>query len=118
MKKLLGPLFILGLLGALTGCTHMASISTTSIPAQRGKQVSANAYNFLFFQVNFSNDYVNALTRDLAEQCPGGRVEGVLTKMENITYFPLVAHAVEITATGYCVSGEELSMREAQGGNP
>lgn len=103
MKNLIGPLMILGLLGALSGCTHMASISTTSVPVERGKKVSAKAENFIVLGLNFDNDYVNGLTQDLAQQCPEGRVEGILTKMEEITYFPLFAHAVEITATGYCV---------------
>ena len=65
----------------------------------------AEAYRLIFFLMNFNNDYVHSLPRDLAKQCPSGRVEGVLTKHEDITYFPLIAHATRVTATGYCQTG-------------
>ncbi|MGB0638118.1 MAG: hypothetical protein ACPGTU_02225 [Myxococcota bacterium] len=87
----------------LSGCVHMASISTTSIPVERSKPVEAEAYRFLFLLMNFDNFYVDELTRDLASQCPDGRVEGILTKQEDIIYFPAIAHAVRVTATGFCV---------------
>ncbi|MAY81813.1 MAG: hypothetical protein CL930_13670 [Deltaproteobacteria bacterium] len=87
----------------LSGCVHMASISTTSIPVERTKPVEAEAYRFLFLMINFDNFYVDELTRDLASQCPDGRVEGILTKQEDIMYFPAIAHAVRVTATGFCV---------------
>ena len=89
----------------LSGCVHMASLSTTSIPVERSKPVEAEAYRFLFFMMNFDNYYVDELTRDLASQCPDGRVEGILTKQEDIMYFPALAHAVRVTATGFCVVG-------------
>ena len=91
---------------SLTGCTHMHSVSTTSIPVQRDKQVEAEVYRFMFLMMNFSNSYVDTLARDLAKQCPGGRVEGILTKHERVTYFPIIAHGVRVTATGYCQRGD------------
>ncbi len=94
------------LMFSLIGCTHMHSVSTTSIPVQRDKKVQAEAYRFLFLMMNFDNNYVDALPRQLAKQCPNGRVEGILTKHEGITYFPIFAHAIRVTATGYCQSGE------------
>ena len=39
----------------------------------------------------------------LAKKCPKGKVKGVLTKHETITYFPLIAHKVRVSAEGYCV---------------
>ena len=48
----------LALVFSLVGCTHMHSVSTTSIPAQRDKPVKAEAYRFLFLMMNFSNGYV------------------------------------------------------------
>jgi len=95
----------LALVFSLVGCTHMRSVSTTSIPAQRDKPVEAEAYRLIFFLMNFNNDYVHSLPRDLAKQCPNGRVEGVLTKHEDIIYFPLIAQAIRVTATGYCQTG-------------
>jgi hypothetical protein len=95
----------LALVFSLIGCTHMHSVSTTSIPVQRDKKVEAEGYRFLFLMMNFDNNYVDALPKKLAKQCPNGRVEGILTKHEVITYFPLIAHASRVTATGYCQSG-------------
>jgi len=87
----------------MAGCTHMRSVSTTSIPAERDTKVEAEGYRFMFLLMNFSNDYVDGMAQDLAKQCPDGRVEGILTKQENITYFPWFAHGVRVTATGYCI---------------
>jgi hypothetical protein len=89
----------------LVGCVHMSAVSTTSIPADRRKPVEATGYRFLFLLINFDNNYVDELTQDLANQCKNGRVEGILTKQEDIMYFPLFAHAVQVSATGYCVVG-------------
>ena len=96
--------FFYPLVGLLTsGCVHMASISTTTIPADRESPVEAEAERFMFLLLNFDNNYVFRLTEDLAKQCPDGRVEGILTKQESITYFPLIAHGVRVSATGFCV---------------
>lgn len=87
----------------LSGCTHLMSTSTTPVPAKRDKPVSASAEKFIFLAFNFNNDYVNNMADQLADQCPNGKVTGILTKHENITYFPLIAHKVRVTASGYCV---------------
>ena len=68
--------------------------------------IEASESRFLFLFINFDNDYANRLTGALATQCPKGRVEGILTKQEFVTYCPLFAHLVRVTATGYCVKGE------------
>ena len=96
--------FFYPLVGLLTsGCVHMASISTTTIPADRESPVEAEAERFMFLLLNFDNNYVFRLTEDLAKQCPDGRVEGILTKQESIIYFPLIAHGVRVSASGFCV---------------
>jgi len=87
----------------LSGCVHMSSISTTSVPVERVHSVEAEGYRFIFMFINFNNNYVDHLTTDLAEQCPNGRVEGILTKKEDIMYFPIIAHAVRVSANGFCV---------------
>ena len=92
---------------ALVGCVHLGSVSTSSIPVDRSKPVEVEAFKFLPFLISFSNSYVDELAVSLAEQCPNGRVEGVLTKQELITYFPGIAHAYRVTASGYCVSGSQ-----------
>ena len=86
-----------------SGCTHLSSVSTSSIPKNRGKKVQSTAERFIFFAFNFNNDYVDEMTEDLANQCPKGKVKGILSKHESITYFPLVAHKIRVSAEGYCV---------------
>ena len=103
MKNLILIFFTLML--ASTGCAHLDSISTSSVPADRSEPIKAEASRFLFLLINFNNDYVNEMGRDLARQCPNGRVEGIVTKQEFITYFPLLAHRVRVTASGYCLHG-------------
>lgn len=83
-------------------CTHMASVSQTSIPAKKGKLVKTQVDKNIIFLFNFSNDYVDEINDKLAAQCQNGSVEGVLTKHESITYFPIIFHKVRITAEGYC----------------
>jgi hypothetical protein len=100
MKKLILFAFFIFV---VNGCTHLQSVSTTSIPKERGEKVSATKDRFIFLAFNFNNDYVNDLAEELANKCEKGKVQGVLTKHENIMYFPLIAHAVRVTAEGYCV---------------
>jgi len=86
----------------LSSCTHMASVSQTSIPAKKGNVVKAEVKNNIIFFFNFSNDYVNEINEKLIAQCPNGSVKGILTKHENITYFPIIFHQIKISAEGYC----------------
>ena len=99
MNKIL-PLFLSVL---FTGCVHMRSMSTTSVPVERSKPIEAEGYRFMLLMINTDNRYIDDLPKDLAAQCPNGRVEGILTKHEDIIYFPLLAHAVRVTASGFCV---------------
>ena len=87
----------------LSGCVHLHSVSTTSVPVERSQPVEVKAYRFLFLLINTDNNHVDHMVEDLARQCPNGSVEGILTKQEAIMYFPLIAHASRVTATGYCV---------------
>lgn len=90
-------------------CTHLASVSTSQIPLDRSKSVAAEGYRFMFLFFNFNNNFVDDLVTDLAKQCPGGKVQGILTKQEDVTYFPLIAHAYRVTATGFCVGGQRVA---------
>lgn len=100
MKKLI---LLLSLFAC--GCTTLESISTSSIPAQRNRKVMASTDKFVILGFNFSNDYVDSIVRDLANQCPNGRIEGILTKQESINYFLYLFWTSKITAQGYCVQG-------------
>ena len=92
----------------LFGCVHLDSVSTSSVPADRSRSVETTETRFLFFLFNTNNDYVDRLVPSLAQQCPTGRVEGILTKKEVVTYFPIIAHLIRVKAQGYCVSGEAV----------
>lgn len=89
---------------ATAGCTHLQSVSTSSIPAKRGNKVSAQKSKMMFLLLNFSNDYVNDMAEDLANQCPNGKIQGLLTKLETVTYFPILVHEYRVNAEGYCVA--------------
>ena len=101
MKFLVMLLLVLST--SLPGCVHLDSVSTSTIPMDRSRPVKAEGSRFLFMLINFNNNYVNELSRDLARQCPRGRVEGILTKQESVTYFPFFAHLARVKASGYCV---------------
>lgn len=89
----------------LVGCVYLNSVSITSIPKDRTHKVMAEANKFMFMGFNFNNDYINNIPADLARQCPGGKVQGVLTKDENVDYFLYFFWTKKITAEGYCVKG-------------
>ena len=99
MKFLLILLFVF----AFSSCSHLSSVSQTSIPKDKSKIVTAKVDRNIIFFFNFNNDYIDNLTAQLIAQCPQGSVKGILTKDENITYFPIVFHKVVVTASGYCV---------------
>ncbi len=85
-----------------SSCTHLSSVSQTSIPAKKGKIVKAQVEKNIIFLFNFSNSYVDAINEQLAAKCPNGKVSGILTKHESITYFPIVFHKQKVIAEGFC----------------
>ncbi len=95
-------ILIVSLLFVITSCSHVASLSQTSIPKRKGKVVRAEVTNNVILLLNFSNAYVDEISSKLSGQCPKGNVQGILTKHENITYFPIIFHQVKVTAEGYC----------------
>ena len=94
---------ILSLALSVSACTQLRSVSVTSIPKERTQKVSAERYKFLFLLLNFDNKFVDEMEKELAEKCPNGKIQGIVTKTEGITYFPLIAHAYNVKAEGYCV---------------
>lgn len=92
------------LIAIFTSCTHLSSVSLTSIPKRRANKIKVERYKFIFLGFNFNNNFVNQMVKELRSKCPKGSVKGILTKDESIVYFPLIAHARQITAEGYCMS--------------
>ena len=85
-----------------TSCVHVQSVSLTQIPEKRDNKVSATAEKWIFLALNFDNDYVDDMSKDLRKKCPGGKVQGILTKDELINYFIGLVVKRSVTATGYC----------------
>ena len=89
----------------LTSCVHLNSVSITPIPTGKGKKVSGEASKFMFLGISFSNSYVDEAVADLKEKCPGGQIEGILTKDEVVNYFLYIFISRRIVATGQCLKG-------------
>lgn len=87
----------------LSSCASLHTVSVTDMPAKRSSVVTASTDKFVFLGLSFDNDFVNGLTADLASQCKGGVVSGILTKHE--TYFYFIGHSIKVKATGYCNKG-------------
>jgi hypothetical protein len=87
---------------AFVGCTHLRSLSVTTIPEDRSRPVSAAGERVIFFGINQDNEYAASLVKDLAAQCPGGTVSGILTRLETNIVFPFVV-TMRVHAQGYCV---------------
>lgn len=99
---------LLGLLGVglfLSGCASVNSVSLTSIPANKEREVKTSASRIIFLGFNFNNDYVDNMVEDLQRQCPNGKISGILTKDESINYFLFFVWERRVTARGYCQGG-------------
>lgn len=86
----------------LSACVSLQSVSLTQVPLQRSKKIKAESNKMIFFALSFDNDYVDKVSDNLKEQCPGGKVQGILTKDELTNYFLGLVIKRSITATGYC----------------
>lgn len=104
-------ILFLALVFIMSSCSLVSSVSQTSIPKNKSNVVTAKVENGIIFLFNFNNDYLDELTQKLIDQCPNGSVKGILTKDENITYFPIIYHKNVVTASGYCVSSKKKVRR-------
>lgn len=86
-----------------SGCVSLNSISQTSIPAERDKQVMASSSQWTFLGIAFSNTFVNKAVDELKTQCPGGKVQGILTKYDDVYFFPIFVRRVNVS--GFCLAG-------------
>src|SRR3954462_5264728 len=99
-------LFLIAMAFSISGCVALTSVSTTPVPVDRSHSIHAEGNRFLFLLLNFDTNFVDNMVSDLAKQCPNGKVQGILTKQEDIVYFPIIAHAYRVSADGYCVKGK------------
>jgi hypothetical protein len=93
----------LGAIFLLNACASLHSISVTEVPLERDQPVFAKRNNLAVFGIHFDNSFADELRQDLAEQCPHGRVTGILTKYEIFWY--LFIQRRQVSARGFCVDG-------------
>ena len=93
----------------LVGCASVNSISLSSIPAVRNKEVRSVKEKTIFLGFNFNNDFIDEMNEDLKRQCPNGMVKGILTKDEVIDYFLRIVWTHKVSATGYCVQSRNTA---------
>ncbi|MBC7370286.1 MAG: hypothetical protein H7326_01905 [Bdellovibrionaceae bacterium] len=105
MKYVLASLIALQIIG----CASVNSVSLSSIPAVRNKEVRSEKVKTIFLGFNFNNDFVDEMAEDLKRQCPNGMIKGILTKDEVIDYFLMIVWAHKVTATGYCVQARNTA---------
>lgn len=102
MNKLLN--FILLLLFIFTvNCVQLKSISINSQPSkeERSSLVQAKTNKFIFLAFNFDNEFLEDVPSKLRAKCQDGKIKGIITKFELISYFLFFDYVV--TASGYCV---------------
>ncbi|MDV6237218.1 hypothetical protein CH379_016415 [Leptospira ellisii] len=99
------PTFITALLTGilLNGCVFLQSISITQQPAaaQRNVPIEAEVSKFVILAFNFNNDFLGEIPEKLSSQCPKGKVTGLMTKYEKVSY--VFAYRMVVKAKGYCV---------------
>ncbi len=97
--KLLG----LGLIASyFSGCSYVASVSQTNLPKNRSQVVTAEVKKYIILGFNFDNEEFTKIPERLQEKCPGGRVEGVMTKDQVTLYALIFFWARHVEATGFC----------------
>ncbi len=84
----------------LSGCMSLNSVSLTQIPSDKGHLVSASAHDWLFLGLTTQNDFVDEAINNLKQECPNGKLTGVLTKHQTTAY--VLVFKREVIASGYC----------------
>lgn len=104
MKKISAIMSLL----LLASCASINSVSLTPIPSERKSPVKTEKSKVIILGFNFDNDFVDEVVDDLKNQCPNGKVTGILTKDEDINYFLFFVWKKQVTATGFCVNSNTL----------
>jgi hypothetical protein len=80
----------------------LQSISINSQPdgQERVNPVSAEVSKLIFLGLNFDNDFLNEVPKKLMDSCPGGKIKGIVTRFETVSY--LIFHRFVVKAQGFC----------------
>ncbi|MBF0443643.1 MAG: hypothetical protein HQK54_17180 [Oligoflexales bacterium] len=101
-KRTLAQAILLMLVILAAGCVSLQSVSLTSIPENRQKEVKAKVEKIVILGINFNNDFVDTLSSNLASQCVGGQIRGILTKDYVTDYFLMIVYRRTVEAKGFC----------------
>ena len=106
MKKRIGQgLALFGsILGLSASCMTVATISANQVPRQseRRQQIAASDSGLIVLGIPFGNTFVDRAKERLMDKCPGGAIEGLLTKFQTTSYFIFYSKP-EVVMEGYCV---------------
>ena len=83
-------------------CAQLISVSQTSVPAKKGRIVETTKKKWVWGSAHFNNSFVYSVREDLIEQCPRGRVQGLLTTTEKIVYLPFLVERIKVQSQGFC----------------
>lgn len=75
LKLLLTALALL--LSSCAHSIHMYNVSDYTAEASKGKDISAEAEQFVIMSFTDNTDYVNQAYRKLTDSCPNGQVTGI-----------------------------------------
>ena len=96
------PLFLCFWL--LASCVTVQSVSVNPIPQKnkRKKLVTSYDSNPVVLMIPFGTSYVEEASAKLAAKCPGGKIEGVISKHQSKNYWLFSIWSV--TMQGYCTN--------------
>lgn len=96
---------VIGMMAFLAGsCKSLTTVTIDPLPAQAQRRQliegEGTRWSILLIPVA-STDFVQETKQALMGQCRGGRVEGVMTKMDQTSY--VLASVTTVTMRGFCV---------------
>ena len=83
-------------------CVSLQSISINSQPEgqERLNPISTEVSKLIFLGLNFDNDFLNEVPKKLMDSCPGGKIKGIVTRFETVSY--LIFFRFVVKAQGFC----------------
>jgi hypothetical protein len=93
-------LFLLVLV--LESCVSLHSISINSQPdgQERSNPINAEVSKLIFLGLNFNNDFLDEVPKKLMDSCPGGKIKGIVTRYETVSY--VFFYRFVVKAKGFC----------------
>lgn len=97
------------LLAVAFGCTSVQSLSVSQIPerGERKNRIKASASRPIIFLIPFGTSHLDEAHERLAEQCPRGQIEGVLSKSQISDYFLTLVLVHKVELEGYCTNRQK-----------